>query len=266
MQSIAFETALDSSLLSLFPVALWPQSPFFCFSISLSHWALMCRKQCILYSPVMAFEVKFKSETWLLWDSRKFSVSICLYWVVKRLWFIYLFNLQILTPNKSDKKNELWKEIFGSVTKSPGCFPSTSGLCGDQGLMGTDVFWVSWWPWGWEQGPGEETDGAAQSWVWFLGAQGRRAIQLSRFLLPSPTGSEMLKCEIKSSRLSTSPRWVLTQGENPDLVTNTLVWIYFLSLVAGNVVESIKEFVSESEAAPLFLQIKPYWIAAMPVG
>lgn len=76
----------------------------------------------------------------------------------------------------------------------------------------------------------------------------------------------MLKFEIKSSRLSTSPRWVLTQGENPDLVTNTLVWIYFLSLVAGNVMESINEFVSESEAAPLVLQIKSYWVAAMPVG
>ena len=30
--------------------------------------------------------------------------------------------------------------------------------------------------------------------------------------------------------------------------------------------ESINEFVSESKAAPLVLQIKSYWISAMPVS
>ena len=82
----------------------------------------MCRKQCMLYSPVTAFEVKFKSETWLLWDSGRFTVLICLYHVVKRLWFIYFFNLQALASNKSDKRNELWKDSLGFLTECPGRF------------------------------------------------------------------------------------------------------------------------------------------------
>lgn len=36
------------------------------FSISLFYWALMCRSQHILYSPVMVFEIKFKNATGFL--------------------------------------------------------------------------------------------------------------------------------------------------------------------------------------------------------
>lgn len=53
------------------------------FSISLFYWALMCRTQHILYSPVMAFEVKFKNATGLLGDSGKLSLLTCLYHVLK---------------------------------------------------------------------------------------------------------------------------------------------------------------------------------------
>lgn len=53
------------------------------FPISLFYWALMCRTQHILYSPVMAFEVKFKNATGFLGDAGKLSILTCLYHVLK---------------------------------------------------------------------------------------------------------------------------------------------------------------------------------------
>lgn len=166
----------------------------------------------MLYSPVTAFEVKFKSETWLLWDSGRFTVLICLiYHVVKRLWFIYIFNLQALAPNKSDKRNELWKDSSGFLTECPGRFSIhfwavQGSRSGENRRLLRLVMKPGAECRAWRFGGDRLFSPECGLW-----AQGRRAVCPQVFSYQVPQG---LKCETRSSRLSTSCPGFLAKGGN----------------------------------------------------